>query len=70
MFVFFFMAQNHCSELNQSADLLSFSNTLMSSSIVFLASYIVICRIFKSFIKILNRMGLKIESCGIPDKSI
>ena len=62
------------------ADLLSFSNTLMSSSILFLAAYIVLSSTKftsstslvkkKSFKKILNTMGPDMEPFGIPDKSI
>ena len=63
------------------ADLLSFSNTLMSSSILFLAENIVLSSAkFKSstflisnnklFMKIMKKMGSDIEPCGIPDKCI
>ena len=62
------------------AELLSFSNTLMSSSILFLASYILLpSRTFassmsclnknKSFMKILNKTGPSVEPCGTPEKS-
>ena len=63
------------------AILLSLSNTLMSSSILFLAAYMVLSPTKfgsltslvnknKSFTKILNKMGPNIEARGIPDKSI
>ena len=63
------------------ADLLTFSNTLMSSCVIFLAACIVLSSekftsttslINKnmSVMKILNKMKLNIEACGIPDQNI
>ena len=63
------------------ADLLTFSNTLMSSCVIFLAAYIVLSSekftsttslINKnmSVMKILNKMKLNIEPCGILDQNM
>ena len=63
------------------AVLLSFPNTLMSYSILFLAPYIVLSSAKfasstsltnknKSFMKILNKMEPNIEPCRISDKNI
>ena len=89
MFVFFFItAHNHLSGftitsfiLDQPvADLISFSNTLMSSFVLFLAVYIELpsanfgSSTFllknRSFVKILDKMEPNIEPCSIPDKKV